>query len=239
MHHNSRTLEGMNTFRGIGIIAAVSSGIKTCTPIPRVTVSAEDLTAVGSININHFSAIDASNNDLVYQKLPKVDVEDETSNVDLLCKTSLLLRSPIPCWSGVMHHVQHGLHPGPSIIKFLPMIDMDPSDLTCIYSTLKFVCAEAKRLGVSPILTFNQSLWRKAILITSGEPQSSNLREIVLRLGGLHMEMSFLGCIGHLMAGSGLKELLEVIYASNAVDNVLTGKAISRLSVTMYLWMQR
>ena len=38
------------------------------------------------------------------------------------------------------------------------------------------------------------------------------------------MEMSFLG----LMVGSGLKELLEVIYASNAVDNMLTGKAISR-----------
>ena len=30
------------------------------------------------------------------------------------------------------------------------------------------------------------------------------------------------------MADSGLKELLEVIYASNAVDNMLTGKAISR-----------
>ena len=42
------------------------------------------------------------------------------------------------------------------------------------------------------------------------------------------MEMSFLGCIGHLMAGSDLKELLEVIYASNAVDNMLTGKPISR-----------
>ena len=38
------------------------------------------------------------------------------------------------------------------------------------------------------------------------------------------MEMSFLGCIGHLRAGSGLKELLEVMYASNAVDNMLTGK---------------
>ena len=42
------------------------------------------------------------------------------------------------------------------------------------------------------------------------------------------MEMSFLGCIGHLMAGSDLKELLEVIYASNAVDTMLTGKPISR-----------
>ena len=228
MDHNIQTFDGMNTFHGMGITAAVSPGIKTCTPIPRVTVSAEDLAAIGRINIHHFSATDASINDLVYQRLPKVDVEDATSNVDLLWKTSLLLRSPRPCWSGVMQHVQHGLHPEPSTIKFLPMIDMDPSDLTCIYSTLKFVCAQATRLGVTPILTFDQPLWWKAILIVSREPQSSDLREIVLRLCGLHMEMSFLGCIGHLMAGSGPKELLEVIYASNAVDNMLTSKAMSR-----------
>lgn len=30
------------------------------------------------------------------------------------------------------------------------------------------------------------------------------------------------------MAGSGLRELLELIYASNAVDHIMTGKAISR-----------
>ena len=106
------------------------------------------------------------------------------------------------------------------------MIDMDPIDLTC--STLKFVCVQAKQLGVTPILTFHQPIWWKAILIVSRDPQSSDLREIVLRLGCLHMEMSFIGCIGHFVAGSNLKELLEVIYASYAVDNFLTGKVISR-----------
>lgn len=42
------------------------------------------------------------------------------------------------------------------------------------------------------------------------------------------MEMSFLGCIGHLMAGSGLQELLQIIYAENAVRHMLTVKAISK-----------
>ena len=44
------------------------------------------------------------------------------------------------------------------------------------------------------------------------------------------MQMSFLGSIGHLMAGSGLKELLEVVFADNAVQHniMLTGNAISR-----------
>jgi hypothetical protein len=40
--------------------------------------------------------------------------------------------------------------------------------------------------------------------------------------------MSFLGCIGYLMAGSGLQEVLELIYASNAVVHMLSGKAFAR-----------
>ena len=33
------------------------------------------------------------------------------------------------------------------------------------------------------------------------------------------MQMSFLGSIGHLMAGSGLQELLEVVYAENTCSD--------------------
>ena len=42
------------------------------------------------------------------------------------------------------------------------------------------------------------------------------------------MEMSFLGSIGHLMTGSGFKELFEMIYAPKAVEQIMSGKAISR-----------
>ena len=42
------------------------------------------------------------------------------------------------------------------------------------------------------------------------------------------MEMSFLGSIGHLMAGSGIKEMFELIYAPKAVEQIMSGKAISR-----------
>ena len=40
--------------------------------------------------------------------------------------------------------------------------------------------------------------------------------------------MNFLGSIGHLMAGSGLQEVLELVYADNAVVHMMTGKAIAR-----------
>ena len=97
----------------------------------------------------------------------------------------------------------------------------------CVYSTLKYIEDHASCYNVTPIITFDQPLWWKALMVVVTEPVGSGLRN-VLRLGGFHTEMSFLGCIGHLMAASGLQELLEVIYASNAVVHMLTGKAIAR-----------
>ena len=124
--------------------------------------------------------------------------------------------------------VHQGDHPGKAALMSMPMIDMKPSDSTCMYSTLMFVSEHAKRHNVTPIITFDQPLWWKALMIIMSEPEGSDLKGIILRLGGLHTEMSFLGCIGHLMASSGLQEMLESIYAPNAVVHMLNGKAIAR-----------
>ena len=40
--------------------------------------------------------------------------------------------------------------------------------------------------------------------------------------------MSFLGCIGRIMSGSGLSSLLEQVYVSNTVSHMLAGKAYDR-----------
>lgn len=107
------------------------------------------------------------------------------------------------------------------------MIDLDPSNMSCIYTTLKFVCREASRYNKTPVITFDQPLYWKALLITRNE-RESDLNRIVIRLGGFHLQMSFLGAIGHIMGGSGLQELLECVYAPNAVVHMLSGKAVSR-----------
>ena len=109
------------------------------------------------------------------------------------------------------------------------MIDLDPSDPSCIYTTMKFVSSQARRYGATPILTFDQPLYWKALTIIQSQPDGSDLKGMVVRLGGFHMQMSFLGSIGHLMVGSGLQELLEVVFAGNAVRHMLTGKAICRV----------
>jgi len=165
---------------------------------------------------------------VTYDKLCHFRSNDPTANFDVLWKSSVMFGSSQPAWSGTMQLLHHSNHPGKSSVMFLPMIDTNPSDISCVYSTLKYIQDHAFRHGVTPIITFDQPLWWKAMTILITEPVGSDLRSVVLKLGGFHTEMSFLSCIGHLITASGLQELLELIYASNAVVHMTTGKAIAR-----------
>ena len=51
------------------------------------------------------------------------------------------------------------------------------------------------------------------VCVRERETESVCLCMCVRVRGGFHTEMSFLGCIGRLMAGSGLKHVLEVGFA--------------------------
>jgi hypothetical protein len=129
-----------------------------------------------------------------------------------------------PNWSGFMQDVCYGDHSSAAIIQFLPILDLNPSDETCIHSTLLHVIDQAKQLGiVIPCITFDMPLWLKAVNISN-----TKKLHIVCKLGGFHTIMSFLGSIGHLMAGSGLEEMSHLNYGKDTVSHILTGKAVSR-----------
>ena len=51
---------------------------------------------------------------------------------------------------------------------------------------------------------------------------------MVVRLGGFHLLMSYLGSMGHIMTGSGLGTLWETVYAKGSVVHMLSGHAFSR-----------
>ena len=114
-----------------------------------------------------------------------------------------------------------------SEVFFLPIIDLNPSDETCIYSTLIYVESQAKKLNIpTPCITFDQPLWLKAVEIITAKSMN-----IVCRLGGFHTMMSFLGSIGSMMKGSRLEEALENAYGPNAVTHMISGKAFLGLCV--------
>lgn len=133
-------------------------------------------------------------------------------------------------WNGFMQSAMQGSHPGKSGVMYLPFIDLPASNETCIYSTLNFVAEQAASCGVIPVITFDQPLYWKARKLIENAPKESPISSVVLRLGGFHTLMSFLGSIGHLMEGSGLDEIMQLIYAKDTVPHLLSGKAYARAS---------
>ena len=226
--HNIRTIDGLNTFHGMGIIAAVTPPVNATKLVPKVEIESKDIVQIGSIETHIFRKNRKSSSSLKYEDLQQFFANDPTERFDTLWKSAWMLKPLRPLWNGFMQMIHKGEHPGQSSIIFMPMIDMKSSDESCILSTMHFVTDQAKRYDSSPILTFDQPLYWKGIEIQQNENDSSPLKEIVFRLGGLHTSMSFLGSIGHLMTSTGLQTMLECVYAENTVPHMLSGKAISR-----------
>ena len=139
------------------------------------------------------------------------------------------LPQPTHMWSGYMQMLHHNLpHPGKSSDIFFPMIDLTPSDATCVRFTLEYIADHASRYNTTPVITFDQQLWWIAYIVIKAQPKESPLRQIILILSRFHTYMSFLGSIGSLMAGTGLKEVMSQVYAEGSVDHMLFGKAVAR-----------
>lgn len=129
-----------------------------------------------------------------------------------------------PSWSGYMSLTTNGQVLPKSHVSMLPIIDLHATDPTAIYSLLLYITDQCIKLNVKiPCVTFDQQLYIKAYEIVS-----SMKLNVFVRLGGFHQLMSFLGSIGNLMEGSGLRKALECVYAPVTVGHMFTGKAYSR-----------
>ncbi len=236
--HNTCTLDGNNTFHGMGIISACTpASTAKRIPLPRRNVSNEEIANASRIDINYYHEKESTGlAKMNFEELIHIHhIPDPAASFNIIWKSSLMLKCERPGWNGLMQLIHKGRHPGKASVMFLPMIDLNPSDMSCIYTTLHFVSAQAEKYHCHPIVTFDQPLWFKALQIITSEEDTSPIASIVLILGGFHTEMSYLGAIGHTMQGSGLEELLESIYAKNTIPHMLSGKAISRATRGHYI----
>ena len=120
-----------------------------------------------------------------------------------------------------MQKLDNGSHPRKAEVVMLPIIDLNPNDETCIYSVLLSIIEQSKKLGIKvPSFIFDQPLWIKALEIITAKKL-----EIVPLLGGFHMLMSFYGSIGTIMDDSGITNLFETAYGSNAVKHFFVRKS--------------
>lgn len=129
-------------------------------------------------------------------------------------------------WNSFMEELFTGEKYVTSRIIPLPFIDGNPCNYDTIYTVLHDANLKCINHGQRHIfVTFDQPLYAKAREIMARSPQLDN---VIVRIGGFHMLMSYMGCIGKIMEGSGLKEALATVYAFNSIDKLLEGHIYAR-----------
>lgn len=237
--HNTNTLDGLNTFHSMGGIRCITPKqfVKSNGPINRLK-SIIPSSKIGTIHQIAFQTFEKEGKmgftKIILEDLSRLgkisDYNSLTETWDLIwmCGKHLTLIN-IPNWSGFMDRITQNLPYEKSQVLLLPFVNQSPSNYNTIYSVLDFASKNISEFNQKTcFVTFDQPLYIKARDIVASCEQNTNISNIIVRLGGFHLLMSFLGCIGFLMAGSGLKDLLSTIYAPISVDKMLTGHAYSR-----------
>ena len=230
--HNVRTLDWHGTLHAMGIVASTTSEHNAGLPMSKILRQSRkavgDVTKGKGISVIQYIAPEVTGLSQIKFK-PVLQLQHPyvlplDTSLDVLWHVSLFFnKQSRPNWSGYMSNAASGNYPGKSTVTILPIIDLEPTNLSCIYSTLRFIEEQAKLINIdTPVVTFDQPLWSKATEIATAKSM-----KVVLILGGFHLMMSFLGSVGTVMNGSGISEILQTIYAPKAVEH-MSGKAVSR-----------
>ena len=83
-------------------------------------------------------------------------------SLDLFWHIARFFSRPQPSWNGYMTSASKGNYPGKASVNMLPIIDMNPTNLSCFFSTLNSIADLSKELQTTPIVTFDQPLWLKS-----------------------------------------------------------------------------
>lgn len=242
---NVNTIDGLNTFHQMGGIQCLTPSTATTFPsFPRLKPLARDSLKVKpkKISIQRWATFENTDipgnliKDLNHLR-PSYSDGGKTmpTNSTLLWMFASAIRNDVPSWSGFMSELTKFKSYEMSKIKCLPFINLPPSSHDALFSVLKytenFLMSENVKQS-SVFLTFDQPLYSKAhdmlqqLIHTSVE--KNGFSKVIVRLGGFHLLMSFMGAIGNIMAGSGLQEVWSIIYAPNVASQLMTGHSYSR-----------
>ena len=161
--------------------------------------------------------------------IESISIAKEAVVLDSLCCAAMWagMSSP-PSSNGFMrkfYNAREGNFLRTLIDAFL-FVNLNPGDPSSIYTALLYAETQCRLNNQkSCLVTFDQPLYAKASEIVAS---ATELETVIVRLGGFHLLMSFLGCIGFFMAGSGIGELWQEVNAKVSVSHMLTGHAYSR-----------
>lgn len=235
---NIGTIDGRNTFHFLGSIEIITPAdcLKKRLPISRLPLSeipkATELVENNKIHVSLYTQKPGSG----LKEIKVTDFENVPSFQEtLIDKLNILWMylkyvrdNDFIGWNGFMTLITGSRTDyAVSLVNFLPFVNAAPSDYSTLYTILKCASEMASKEGMKTcIITFDQPLYIKARDIIA----AMNFLDImmVVRLGGFHLVMSFMGCIGYIMAASGIKEIFSLIYAEGSVDKMLDGHSYAR-----------
>jgi hypothetical protein len=157
--HNTDTIDGRGTFHGMGIIASSTPGSEVTVSVPRQDVSLDHLIEANRISVRYLVPSGEISEVSLFCDLPDITSCRQLQRpLDIFCKIIWPLRPQRPSWSGFMQTFDKKFDtiPKKTTITLLPMSDLNPSGVNCIYTTLHFVCKQAQKYAQTPALTFDQ-----------------------------------------------------------------------------------
>jgi len=83
-----------------------------------------------------------------------------TADVNLLCDISLLLLSKRPVRFGMTQSDNPCVYAGKSSMLFIPMIDLYSSNMFVIFSTLNYLCNQARNFSATPVINSTNLCFR-------------------------------------------------------------------------------
>ena len=122
--HNVCTLNGRNTFHGMGIIAAITPKVNSSIIVPKKTVSTDSLIQIGRIETK-FIERRTGHSPIKYQNLKYLLCKEDNA-ISLFWSCTWLLKPKRPLWNGFMQMIHTGSHAGESSVAFMPTIDLNP-----------------------------------------------------------------------------------------------------------------
>ena len=128
VNYNVCTLNGLNTFHGMGIIATVTSKINLSFVVPKKIVSTDQLIRIGRIEAK-FIERKIMHPPIKYQNLKHWFCEKDNT-ISLFWSCTWLLKLKRLLRNDFEQMVHTGSHLGESSVAFMPMIDLKVNDET-------------------------------------------------------------------------------------------------------------
>ena len=114
-------------------------------------------------------------------------------------------------------------------IGYCPLLPASPTDFSTVFTTLKNLQKMMKSLGQqTTVVTFDEAIYSKAKEVQWRSPDE--FKDVVIRLGGMHMAQCFLATIGKCFEASGMEDIFieSGVFASSSIPRICNGKAYNR-----------